>query len=83
MEDFENPDGTLKSPRIAAERWSRAGIVPQKRVIFYCGTGWRASLAFWNARALGWPRISVYDSGWFDWSRDPANPIASGPISSP
>jgi thiosulfate/3-mercaptopyruvate sulfurtransferase len=79
MEDYENPDGTLKSPQRAAERWSRSGIKPEKRVIFYCGTGWRASLAFWDAWPLGWPRISVYDPGWYEWGRDPANPIATGP----
>lgn len=79
MEEYENRDGTLKEPRVAEERWSRAGIVPEKRVTFYCGTGWRASLAFWNAWALGWPRISVYDPGWYEWGRDPANPIATGP----
>jgi molybdopterin synthase sulfurtransferase len=83
MEDYENPDGTLKSAGIAAGRWSRAGILPEKRVIFYCGTGWRASLAFWDAWALGWPRISVYDPGWYEWGRDPANPIATGPLQVP
>ncbi|HKQ96249.1 MAG TPA: rhodanese-like domain-containing protein, partial [Candidatus Polarisedimenticolia bacterium] len=80
MEEYENPDGTLKSPETAALRWARCGIVPEKQVVFYCGTGWRASLAFWNAWSLGWPSISVYDPGWYDWSRDPANPVATGPL---
>lgn len=80
MEDFENPDGTLKSPGTIAERWARTGIVPGKRIIFYCGTGWRASLAFWNAWALGWQHVSVYDPGWYEWSRDPENPVATGPL---
>ncbi len=80
MEDFENPDGTLKNPRSIAERWARAGIIPEKRIIFYCGTGWRASLAFWDAWVLEWPQISVYDPGWYEWSRDPGNPVAIGPL---
>jgi thiosulfate/3-mercaptopyruvate sulfurtransferase len=80
MEDFEHPDGMLKSPQDVAERWARAGILPEKRVTFYCGTGWRASLAFWDAWTLGWPRISVYDPGWHEWSLDPANPVATGPL---
>ena len=83
LEDFQNPDGTLKSPSAIAARWAQAGIVPEKRVVFYCGTGWRASVAFWDAWVLGWPRISVYDPGWYDWSRDPANPIATGPLAEP
>jgi len=80
MEEYENPDGTLLSPESVARRWAGSGIVPDKRVVFYCGTGWRASLAFWDAWALGWPRIGVYDPGWYEWSRDPANPVATGPL---
>lgn len=80
MEDFENSDGTLKNPREIAGRWARAGIVPEKRIIFFCGTGWRASLAFWDAWVLEWPQISVYDPGWYEWSRDPGNPVATGPM---
>ena len=26
--------------------WKEVGITSDKKVIFYCGTGWRASLAF-------------------------------------
>jgi molybdopterin synthase sulfurtransferase len=36
--------------------------------------------AFWGAWALGWRRIRLYDPGWYEWSRDPANPIATGPL---
>jgi thiosulfate/3-mercaptopyruvate sulfurtransferase len=27
---------------------------------------------------MGWPRVSVFDGGWFEWSNDPANPIETG-----
>jgi thiosulfate/3-mercaptopyruvate sulfurtransferase len=28
---------------------------------------------------MDWPDISVYDGGWFEWSKDPAsNPIEVG-----
>jgi 3-mercaptopyruvate sulfurtransferase SseA len=27
---------------------------------------------------MDWERISVYDGGWFEWSRDPANPVVRG-----
>jgi thiosulfate/3-mercaptopyruvate sulfurtransferase len=28
---------------------------------------------------MGWPRIAVYDGGWFEWSQDPIrNPIEVG-----
>jgi rhodanese-related sulfurtransferase len=36
--------------------------------VFYCGTGWRASLAFFYAWLMGWEQIAVFDGGWFEWS---------------
>ncbi|NUM49116.1 MAG: rhodanese-like domain-containing protein [Anaerolineales bacterium] len=39
-------------------------MTPEKRVAFYCGTGWCASEAYWISKAMGFPKISVYDGGW-------------------
>jgi thiosulfate/3-mercaptopyruvate sulfurtransferase len=48
-------------------------------VAFYCGTGWRASETWFYAFLQDWPRIAVYDGGWFEWSQDPVNnPIEVG-----
>lgn len=79
MEHYRNPDSTMRAhPEIAA-RWAGAGITPDRRVAFYCGTGWRASEAWLCAYLQGWPRVAVYDGGWFEWSKDPVNnPIATG-----
>ena len=56
-----------------------AGVTPQKRRIgFHCGTGWRASEAYLAAWVMSWESIKVYDSGWYEWSADPANPTAVG-----
>lgn len=49
-----------------------------QQVSFYCGTGWRASETFMYARAMGWKNVSVYDGGWYEWSSDPKNPVATG-----
>ena len=57
----------------------RPGITPDKWVAFYCGTGWRASETWFYAFLQDWPRIAVYDGGWFEWSQDPINnPIEIG-----
>lgn len=69
MEDFEEKNGDLKNLEEIRERWEKSGITPQKKVIFYCGTGWRASEAFFIAHLMGWPNISVYDGGWLEWSQ--------------
>ena len=41
--------------------------------------GWRAGETWFYAYLMGWPRIAVYDGGWFEWSQDPvSNPIEVG-----
>ena len=75
MSDFQRPDGTMKPPQEISEFWAAEGIHSGQSVAFYCGTGWRASLAFYYAWLMGWERIAVYDGGWFEWSSDPSNPV--------
>lgn len=78
LEGLRNVDGTMRSyPEIEAN-WRAWHITPDKKVSFYCGTGWRASEAFFYAYLMGWERISVYDGGWNEWSADPSNPVESG-----
>jgi 3-mercaptopyruvate sulfurtransferase SseA len=76
---YRNADNTMRAyPEIAAN-WKQAGITADKHVAFYCGTGWRASETWFYAHLMGWPRIAVYDGGWYEWSKDPANnPIEVG-----
>ena len=80
MQHHRNIDNTMRAyPEIAA-RWQESGVTPDKRVAFYCGTGWRASEAWFCALLMGWPRISVYDGGWLEWAQDPRNPIEVGDV---
>ncbi|MGL5385539.1 MAG: rhodanese-like domain-containing protein [Serratia sp. (in: enterobacteria)] len=78
MEDFHNPDGTMRTPDDIAAMWKSWNITPNQQVAFYCGTGWRASETFMYARAMGWENVGVYDGGWYEWSSDPKNPVVSG-----
>lgn len=75
MAAFHDADGRMKPAADIAAMWASSGIHPDRRTVFYCGTGWRASLAFFYAWLMGWQRIAVYDGGWCEWSRDPANPV--------
>ncbi len=78
MENYRNPDNTTRAFREIEKQWIESGITPDKHLAFYCGTGWRGSEAFLNAWLMGWPNISVFDGGWFEWSNDPNNPYESG-----
>jgi len=78
MENYRNIDHTTREYFEIAENWIKNGITPDKHLAFYCGTGWRGSEAWFNAWLMGWPKVSVYDGGWFEWSNDPANPYETG-----
>jgi thiosulfate/3-mercaptopyruvate sulfurtransferase len=81
MQHYRTVDNTMRAyPEIAAN-WAEAGITPDKRVAFYCGTGWRAAETWFYAYLMGWERIAVYDGGWFEWSKDPINnPVEVGEV---
>ena len=78
MENYRNVDHTTREFHEIADNWIKNGITPDKKLAFYCGTGWRGSEAWFNAWLMGWQNISVYDGGWFEWSSNPENPVEIG-----
>ena len=78
MENYRNLDHTCREFHEIRGIWARSGITPDLRLAFYCGTGWRGSEAWFNAWLMGWPRVSVFDGGWLEWSSDPSNPVETG-----
>jgi thiosulfate/3-mercaptopyruvate sulfurtransferase len=75
MSEFHDSAGHMKPAADIRSMWRSAGIHADRHTVFYCGTGWRASLAFFHAWLMGWERLAVYDGGWCEWSRDGANPV--------
>lgn len=67
MQYYRSLDNTMKPYTEIAADWRAAGITPDKRVAFYCGTGWRASETWFYAYLMGWPSVALYDGGWFEW----------------
>lgn len=78
MENYRNVDHTTREYHEVEEIWKETDITPDKHLAFYCGTGWRGSEAWFNAWLMGWPRVSVFDGGWFEWSNNPDNPYETG-----
>ncbi|GGY57292.1 hypothetical protein GCM10007387_44810 [Pseudoduganella albidiflava] len=72
MSAYHLADGTMRPAGEIAAMWAQNGITPDKRIAFYCGTGWRASMAFFYAWLMGWDDIAVYDGGWLEWSNEAA-----------
>jgi thiosulfate/3-mercaptopyruvate sulfurtransferase len=75
MTAYLDGQGRMKPAAAIRRMWQAAGIHGDRRTVFFCGTGWRASLAFFHAWLMGWEHIAVYDGGWCEWSRDGANPV--------
>lgn len=76
---FDSQDTTLRSWTEIKSMWGSEGITGDKEVIFYCGSGWRSSVAFFEAYMMGWPAIRNYSDGWMGWSSaEPANPVETG-----
>ncbi len=78
MENYRNVDHTTREFHETVKIWYDFGITPDKHLAFYCGTGWRGSEAWINAWLMGWPRVSVFDGGWYEWSSNPNNPFETG-----
>jgi len=74
---YKKRDGRLRSPAEIRAMWQQQGILSTKagrlfdrEVIFYCGSGWRSSIAFFYAWLLGYQNIRNYSDGWCGWSTD-------------
>ena len=77
-EDFLDSDWTMRSYKEMEKIWAEWDIKPENRTSFFCSTGWRGGLAFFEAYAMGWENVSVFDGGFYEWTRNPENPIATG-----
>ncbi|NQV13846.1 thiosulfate sulfurtransferase [bacterium] len=78
MENYRNHDDTMRSSDEIEAMLSESNLTPNKHLAFYCGTGWRASEAWFSTWLMGWEFVSIFDGGWFEWSNDPENPYEIG-----
>ena len=79
LEDYRNPDSTMRSSDDIRAMWTQLGIdYKNKHLIFYCGNGWRAGEVLIYAEIMGLTRISLYDGGWYEWTSLANNTIEKG-----
>jgi len=60
-------DGALKSPDDLLAHFEALGVTPDKNVAIHCQNGKASSHSYWTLRALGYPRLRVYDRSWAEW----------------
>lgn len=68
LPDYRNIDGTMLNGSLILSMWKEWGITPDKRLSFFCGTGWRAAEVLTYADVMGLKNISLYDGGWNEWT---------------
>ena len=78
MQDYYDPDGTLRNPLELAKLWSKQGITEKDHGAFYCGTGWRAAIPWEMTQMMGWNGFVVFDGGWNMWQMDKNLPVQEG-----
>lgn len=69
MSQYQLAKGRMRCADDISAMWGASGIDAHQRTGFYCGTSWRAALAFWYVYLMGWEHISVYDGGWLEYSQ--------------
>ncbi len=74
--DNLTPDGALRPLADLRELYARAGVGPDdgRRVVTFCGSGYRAAQTYVVLRALGFPRVANYSPSWGEWGRRPDLP---------
>jgi thiosulfate/3-mercaptopyruvate sulfurtransferase len=72
---YVRADGRLFHPHEILGLWRRMGLELAadgrafgRELVFYCGSGWRSSLAFFYAWLLGIGNVRNYSDGWSGWS---------------
>ena len=76
LDYYRNIDGTMKSKEDIEHLWREIDL--NKKLVFMCGSGWRASEVYFYAKVLGYENIGVYSDGWIGWSSDEKNPTEKG-----
>ncbi|HEY7204154.1 MAG TPA: sulfurtransferase [Methylomirabilota bacterium] len=62
-------------PAEALATFAAAGVVPERRVIAYCGGGIAATLDLFVLHQLGFDDLTLYDGSMSEWAADPSLPI--------
>lgn len=75
LENYRNIDDTMRNGNEILNLWKSLGIDPNKKLVFFCGSGWRAAEVLIYSNVLGFMNNSVYSNGWQEWSYYKKYPI--------
>lgn len=52
------------------EKFKKVGLMPEQRIITYCGVGISASLGLFSLYLAGYRDVALYDASWEEWGTD-------------
>ena len=78
LEDYRNIDNTMRNSDEIKDLWDKAGIDINKKLIFMCGSGWRAAEVLTYANVMGYDNSALYSYGWIGWRNNASNPVETG-----
>ncbi|MGL5050004.1 MAG: sulfurtransferase, partial [Fusobacteriaceae bacterium] len=64
LEDYRNVDNTMRNGYEIISMWLDLGIDKNKELIFFCGSGWRATEVLFYSEVMGLKNNSLYSDGW-------------------
>lgn len=74
---YRNIDKTIRNIDEIKDMWKDQGINTEDKLIFMCGSGWRAAEILNDAAVMGLTDITLYSDGWIAWSNE-GNPTETG-----
>jgi 3-mercaptopyruvate sulfurtransferase SseA len=70
-------DDTLRNYEEVSRKWKELGVTPDREPIFYCGTGWRSSIGFFQAYLMGFEQTRNYDNSFYGWWWKSGRPVSN------
>jgi thiosulfate/3-mercaptopyruvate sulfurtransferase len=60
--------GYFRGDHALRDELAARGIVADREIVTYCHSGVRAAHTYALLRAIGYPRVRLYDGSWLEWS---------------
>jgi thiosulfate/3-mercaptopyruvate sulfurtransferase len=68
----------LKNPADLEAMYAELGVTRDKEIVLYCNTGYFAANSYFILKALGFPKVRVYDYSWAEYNNKPFLPKILG-----